>query len=1053
MMQRLTDRIRRRPGTSQGLRAKLTTRRNIRVTALVAVAVLFGMMIMGWSSTTTTADAGTAYVSAVTFPFNGTWLDGTSGGHYWDEMGGGFCRIDADPASATAFSVNAATCDIQSKAATQSVVGPQQGPLDPDAGMYYVYQADMGAGAPAGVRSPGAPLRVTFDPAADGGQGLIVPGSEVALGGLNTVGYFGDATKSFLSAGIALGPCRADIPAPCLAAYVAFRRSVTVVRINNVDKDSASQSIERVSETIDPPGVRFGIAMFKNLGGTSDLYLGELGGIGVSMVANIAGCHESPANVGTCLATPVGGIATNAPQGMVVQKDSLGNDKYIYVGDAPDTSTATILRYNPATGVEDVVSSAVTPYDSLLNPGQLISTYTFTMGLGINPHNGDLFVGDDPSFAFLNPPLNKGHIFRIAGVGGFVAVDCAGCAPPVPPSTTTPLLYAYGLTAPKGGSLIVPSADGAHMWAADHSQGFCRMDVVTAAPGLHAYAAKACDDGSVLGSGGQAVYDDTNIAPAAISADCPVAPAGPPVDGVFDLLPQCGNPGGTLSLHYIYVTQNDVLSPGIIRFTYDPTADGGAGMLVANSGVVMAPNAGIGGAKANAAALGPCKAGFPTCKHALYVSGLSDPFIRRINNPEDAPNTQVVDVVAHTFDGRGTNGSVGMLGDDLYIPENSGFTVLKNASQCPVLGVDCATRALPIGTFGITFAAAMGVDPNRGAAGTVYASASAGIAAATIFQYDVASNTARVYATRGQMPPAGTAEATVWCTTTCTRPIDPAQPPGGLAAFRFAQGLVVDDNGNVYIAEDAFAGARGGRGHLWVAPYLAFPPAPPVPAPVVTSFTPTSGGAGVSVTITGANFTSATGVSFNGDPVVNVPVAATNFTVVSDTSITTVVPAGATTGTISVTSPTGTGTSLGAFTVITVINCNVTVSVPGLAGGMTYWVQFTAHNTGTLSATWTTFVPQSTQLIMYAGNPFAGNTDPVAKGPTGGAIASLNTKTTTNLSINAGSRPAGTYTVQFFNGANSMPKTTGTISYVNTSGFPCPAPVPPATGVTLNIWP
>jgi hypothetical protein len=291
------------------------------------------------------------------------------------------------------------------------------------------------------------------------------------------------------------------------------------------------------------------------------------------------------------------------------------------------------------------------------------------------------------------------------------------------------------------------------------------------------------------------------------------------------------------------------------------------------------------------------------------------------------------------------------------------------------------------------------------------------------------------------MPPAGTAEATVWCTTTCTRPFDPAQAPGTQAAFRFAQGLVVDANSNVYISEDAFAGARGGRGHLWVAGFLPFPPAPPVPAPVVTSFTPTSGAPGIAVTITGANFLSATSVAFNGT-------ASTNFTVDSDTSITAVVPAGATTGTISVTSPTGTGTSAGPFTVITAINCNVTVNVPALAGGMTYWVQFTAHNTGTLAATWTTFVPQSVQLVMYAGNPFTGLADPVAKGPTGGSIALLNTKTTTNLSINAGSRPAGTYTVQFFNGSNAMPKTIGTISYVNTGGFPCPV-----SPTSLNIWP
>jgi hypothetical protein len=53
--------------------------------------------------------------------------------------------------------------------------------------------------------------------------------------------------------------------------------------------------------------------------------------------------------------------------------------------------------------------------------------------------------------------------------------------------------------------------------------------------------------------------------------------------------------------------------------------------------------------------------------------------------------------------------------------------------------------------------------------------------------------------------------------------------------------------------------------------------------------------------ITGSNFTGATTVTFNG--------VATTFTVNSPTQITAVVPAGATTGRIVVTSPSGTGTS------------------------------------------------------------------------------------------------------------------------------------------------
>ena len=80
-----------------------------------------------------------------------------------------------------------------------------------------------------------------------------------------------------------------------------------------------------------------------------------------------------------------------------------------------------------------------------------------------------------------------------------------------------------------------------------------------------------------------------------------------------------------------------------------------------------------------------------------------------------------------------------------------------------------------------------------------------------------------------------------------------------------------------------------------------------VVAPRITSFTPASGAAGATVTINGANFTGATAVRFNG-------VAATH-TVVSSVRITATVPATATTGKISVTTPAGTATSTADFVV------------------------------------------------------------------------------------------------------------------------------------------
>ena len=79
-------------------------------------------------------------------------------------------------------------------------------------------------------------------------------------------------------------------------------------------------------------------------------------------------------------------------------------------------------------------------------------------------------------------------------------------------------------------------------------------------------------------------------------------------------------------------------------------------------------------------------------------------------------------------------------------------------------------------------------------------------------------------------------------------------------------------------------------------------------APTVTGFTPTSGAVGTGVTVNGTGFTGATAVKFNG--------TSATFTVTSSTAISTSVPSGASDGTISVTTPNGTGTSSSSFNVL-----------------------------------------------------------------------------------------------------------------------------------------
>ena len=104
--------------------------------------------------------------------------------------------------------------------------------------------------------------------------------------------------------------------------------------------------------------------------------------------------------------------------------------------------------------------------------------------------------------------------------------------------------------------------------------------------------------------------------------------------------------------------------------------------------------------------------------------------------------------------------------------------------------------------------------------------------------------------------------------------------------------------------------------------------------PVIVSI-PSSGTVGTAIVITGQNFTGATAVAFNG--------VAASFTANSATQITATVPAAATTGPITVTTPGGTAQSATTFTVLDA-PANLPIYVDSLLNGFEDWSWATSVN-------------------------------------------------------------------------------------------------------------
>jgi hypothetical protein len=173
----------------------------------------------------------------------------------------------------------------------------------------------------------------------------------------------------------------------------------------------------------------------------------------------------------------------------------------------------------------------------------------------------------------------------------------------------------------------------------------------------------------------------------------------------------------------------------------------------------------------------------------------------------------------------------------------------------------------------------------------------------------------------------------------------------------------------------------GGTSAIGAADHFTF-----VAAPSVTGLSPTSGGTagGLSVTISGTGFTGATAVRFGS-------VAATSFTVNSDTSLTAVTPAEAA-GTVDVTVTTVGGTSATGsadrFTFSATTVTGVSPNNGGIGGGLTVTITgvgftgATAVLFGSVAAASFT-ISSDTQILATTPAESAGTVDVLVTSPSG----------------------------------------------------------------------
>jgi hypothetical protein len=395
------------------------------------------VLVVGLMSVSAFAQINGNVVSRLsTIPRGLALLPDSNGGHWWvTDQTLGLCEVmPQNLAGQPPFTLNFCSTAVV-KAGGQIVVGNPAASLNLPPGSKFVYVADDSA---AGITV----ARLVFLPTGNGGNGGFTGSTLMKVQNLTASGGGAGGGKGG-GGGITGGRpvALALTPHKGLAGnggsqdlYVGYIKSTDIMRIDGIDAialNNTGPAVAKIGATSD--GIK-GVNAFVMFG--PDLYLAEIGGFGLSRIADPSGISRAACSASApCSAIAVAPSPSTAPGGLATDwiPGSPTAGKGIFIGNAALAGIQnSVARYDPSTGGSSTYSLNISPGYNEPDASGLPTnwtTYTGPMALGINPANGDLFVGDDPQATAATPIFQQGHIWKVAAAPPTVIPAISTIAP------------------------------------------------------------------------------------------------------------------------------------------------------------------------------------------------------------------------------------------------------------------------------------------------------------------------------------------------------------------------------------------------------------------------------------------------------------------------------------------------------------------------------------------------------------------------------------------------------------------------------------------------